>query len=243
LKIIQLKEVDSTNQYAKRLLAEKQPEEGTMIISGFQTSGLGQQGNSWESERDKNLLVSMVLYPKFPDLSALFYLNEAISLAVYDFINLFAKQTAISVKWPNDIYAGTRKIAGILIANEIEMNVVKHSIVGIGININQVNFPDYLPKPVSLKTLTNRDYPLKILAEKLQASVMSRYKMIQNGKFLQIKQDYMESLYLYNKTSDFKTSLGEVFTGKISGVSDDGKLLISDKDKVVAYDFKEIAFL
>src|ERR1035437_922779 len=107
--------VDSTNNYASKLLNNHKVEEGTVIWAEEQTRGKGQEENQWESEKGKNLTFSLGLFPRFLKIEELFYLSKSISLGVAGFLGKYIDR--VSIKWPNDIYAGDRKITGILIEN------------------------------------------------------------------------------------------------------------------------------
>ena len=136
--IIEIEETDSTNLYTSILLKSKKIPEGTVISAFRQNSGRGQGNNLWESEAGKNLTVSIVLYPYFLPIEEQSMLNKVISLGIYDMMTALTKGKAnIKIKWPNDIYISDKKVSGILIENAIIGNKFIHSIVGVGININQ----------------------------------------------------------------------------------------------------------
>ncbi|MBP9507653.1 MAG: biotin--[acetyl-CoA-carboxylase] ligase, partial [Bacteroides sp.] len=115
--LVHLSETDSTNRYLKQLCDQSPVEELTTVVAEFQTSGRGQRGNIWESEAGKNLLFSFVLYPTFLEARRGFLLSQLISLALKEELDQYAD--GFSIKWPNDIYWHNRKIAGILIENNL----------------------------------------------------------------------------------------------------------------------------
>ncbi|MCS6935764.1 MAG: biotin--[acetyl-CoA-carboxylase] ligase [Chitinophagales bacterium] len=239
--IITLQQVGSTNDYARELLASGPVPEGTLIIARAQTAGRGQQGNAWLSEPDKNLTVSFIFYPDFLEPPNQFYLNMCAALAVKDFAESVVKDR-ICIKWPNDIYAGDSKLAGILIENTIAGNKITHSIIGIGINVNQETFSEELKNPTSLYLLTAITYNLNTLAELLCLYVEKYYLQLRMRHFNFLARAYTESLYRYQQTHEFKKG-DQIIRGEICGVSKDGKLILQSAGKEHRYGFKEIEFL
>ena len=150
-KLIHLNEVDSTNTYLKTLCENEILPEGTVVIAESQYAGRGQRSNTWESEPGKNIIMSLIFYPGFLSANRQFLLSQAVALALQEFISNLLPEEKTSIKWPNDIYVGDKKIAGILIESSWMGNQVKNSIVGIGININQDGF--YHPNAISLKMI------------------------------------------------------------------------------------------
>ncbi len=239
--IIRLKTVDSTNNYAKAIMDELYPKP-FIVIADEQTKGRGQQGNSWHSEAGKNLLFSMGLFPTNLRADEQFMLNKLVSLAAYRFIyNYAGKQTAI--KWPNDILAGKNKIAGILIENFISAEKLNKSIVGIGININQTDFPKDLPRAVSLKLLDKKTYHTADCLNEFIALFESLLPMLQKSSFAQLHKAYMDALYGLNKVLPYRYK-NETIKAVIKGVDVYGRLILSREDnKEICCNFKEIEFL
>jgi BirA family biotin operon repressor/biotin-[acetyl-CoA-carboxylase] ligase len=231
----------STNTYASDLLREKSPREGTIVQTNFQSEGRGHAGNKWESEDGKNLLISIILYPTTINPSEQFIISIAVSLGICDFVNRFAGDS--SVKWPNDIYVKNDKIAGILIENSVMGEKIENSIVGIGLNINQVLFKSDAPNPVSLKIITGADYILSDCLAELASDLDMRYKQIIAEEFQQIRSEYISKLYRLNEWSAFIDINGR-FEGKIVTVTDSGKLVIERKPgKLTEYSFKEVEYI
>lgn len=236
------KSLESTNSKAFDLLAKSSPIEGTVISAGFQTAGRGQFGSSWFSSPDKNIILSLVLYPDFLRPGDYFLLNQAVSLAVYDLINSYFPGRA-SIKWPNDIYCDESKMAGILIQNVISGNKISASVIGIGINVNESHFPPELPNPVSIFQITGRHSDLSVVSSHLFGFLESRYLSLRSGKGIEIRKAYHGALFRLNKPSLF-SSQDEKFTGMIRGVEDQGKLILeTEGNKIRTFDFKEIRFI
>ncbi|MDR0546159.1 MAG: biotin--[acetyl-CoA-carboxylase] ligase, partial [Dysgonamonadaceae bacterium] len=194
MNIIRLNSIDSTNRYLNDLAAQQNLEEGTTAITQQQSAGRGQRGNSWESEAGKNLTFSTLLYPGFLPVSQHFLLSEAVALAVCDALNALLENLPLPhsfrIKWPNDIYYENRKIAGILIENELTGATIEHSIIGIGLNINQTQFSDTLPNPISLKQITGQNADLDGLLETVLKNIMQRYGQLKSGKTNLVRANY-----------------------------------------------------
>jgi BirA family biotin operon repressor/biotin-[acetyl-CoA-carboxylase] ligase len=242
-KIIRLSEVDSTNTYAREILKKfSTVVEGTTIVAGYQTSGSGQDGKIWESHKGKNILMSIILQPDFLKPDQIFYLNISIALAVYDFVKSF-DISSVSIKWPNDIYAGDRKIGGLLIQNEIEYNRLKNSIAGIGVNVNQELFGADIPNPVSLKNLLNRETDVNACLADLLDCIENRYDQLKKKKFDELYSNYHNALYLLGREALFLDIRGEEFRGIIDGVRTDGRIRMITPQGMRFFEFREIRYI
>jgi BirA family biotin operon repressor/biotin-[acetyl-CoA-carboxylase] ligase len=217
--------LNSTNQYALNLLAKSRPSEGTVISTYRQVSGRGQIGRKWEGEPDKNIAISLILYPSFLAVRQQFLLNQAMALATADFLTKYSEKT-VKVKWPNDIYIEDRKVAGILIQNTLSGTRFQSSVVGIGVNVNQEAFPETLPNPTSLKRETGREYDLGSSTSTLCHCLEARYLQLKSGQEQRLKADYLERLYRRGQKTAFYPANGNVFYGTIQGLNEQGKLLI-----------------
>ncbi len=240
--IIDLDTVSSTNNYALALLEEEKPVDGTVITAGYQSGGRGQEGNSWESEKGRNLLFTIILYPHFLRPDRQFRISMAISAGIKSFLD---RQTGdISIKWPNDIYAGNDKIAGILIENAIAGEKMVYSVIGIGLNVNQVSFSSALPNPVSLKLLTGKDYDNGLLLGSLLREIDRQYALLRSGKAGVIEAYYHSSMYRRGRSHLFR-SQGREFSGVIEGVDNSGRLVVAEDGgrSLKAYMFREIEYL
>lgn len=161
----------STNTYAKSLTA---PDTGegdvpTVVITDNQTEGRGQRGNTWHSEPGMNLTFSLVVYPSWMSAARQFELSMLVALGLVETLRQYIDEEHhpewLKIKWPNDIYYGDRKIAGILIENVIGENAIERSVIGIGLNVNQTRFARELPNPVSLREITGHETDLAKLLE------------------------------------------------------------------------------
>jgi BirA family biotin operon repressor/biotin-[acetyl-CoA-carboxylase] ligase len=246
-RIIKVDYVTSTNRFLSKWLNEAKdgmPTEGTAMLANYQTAGEGMAGNYWHSEKGKNLLISYLFMPQFLSVNKIFLLNKAISLAVHQCVCTLLQPTKydVRIKWPNDIYVNDEKICGIKIENVIRDSRIKLVIVGIGLNVNQILFPQEVPNPTSLKLITGKDYSLEECFIALSNELEKQYLRLRIGQH-QIKDDYLKSLYRKDRLSDFEDASGR-FQGVIKNVDEDGKLCIEETGgKLVKYNMKDIKLL
>ncbi len=232
--------IDSTNNYAATQLLTKSLSDGLVIVAYSQNVGRGQGQNKWESEPGKNLTFSIVLYPEFLEFPNQFKLSKVISLGVLDFLNSLPIKAC--VKWPNDIYLGTGKVAGILIENSIRGSKLCSAVVGIGLNINQQIFTSNAPNPVSISQVTGIIYPLEEALTQLCGFLDARYQQLIQKDFGSIDIDYLANLYRCGIWSDYSDQEGD-FEGRIMGVDAIGQLEIEKRNgEIVKYQFKEVVF-
>jgi BirA family biotin operon repressor/biotin-[acetyl-CoA-carboxylase] ligase len=239
--IITHENLTSTNTEAALLLKKNDIPEGTVIQTEFQTAGRGQHGKRWESEKGKNLLISIILYPGSIRPEEQFLISMTISLGICDFIDRHLPGSR--VKWPNDIYIKDDKIAGILIENSLMGDTIENSVAGIGININQEKFPDEIRNPVSLRMITGRDYEIGTCVKNLLSDLDKRYKLLLYGDRRIIRDEYVNRLYRLNQIHEYMAGK-RIFRGRISDVSVSGILSISDeKGKILRFSYKEVDFI
>ena len=234
MKIIQLKETDSTNRW----LQENGGEEDVAVVTDYQSAGCGQKGNVWESEAGKNLLFSILIHPQNVPAHRQFVLSELIALAVSDVLGKYTE--GICVKWPNDIYWHDRKICGILIENRLQGKGIRDSILGVGVNVNQDVFRSDAPNPVSLKMITGREYDLRVLMDEIMASFSRYYCLVEQGEYEHLHEEYLQSLYRREGFYPYRDASGP-FEAKISRIEEDGHLVLTDTDgRSRRYAFKEV---
>ncbi|MCL1932272.1 MAG: biotin--[acetyl-CoA-carboxylase] ligase [Candidatus Azobacteroides sp.] len=241
MNIIPIEKVTSTNDYLKELAHKEVLEEGTVVVTANQTEGKGQRGNVWESEAGKNITCSILLYPSFLQIQRYFLLSEVIGLGVKETLDAYV--AGITVKWPNDVYYDERKIAGILIENELVGNEYKLSVAGIGININQERFLSKAPRPVSLKQITGRDYDTESILLELIQNILYRYERLKEGDTENLIRMYHDALYRRTGFHRYKAD-EEIFYARMDRVSDDGFLhLVTEENEERSYAFKNVRFL
>jgi len=241
--LITLKEVDSTNTFLKNTLSNSKPlPEGTVIMAESQYAGRGQQQNRWHSDPGKNLTFSILLMPSFLAISDQFDLTRAISLGVYDALFPLLG-SGLKIKWPNDIYYNDMKLGGMLIENAVQGNQIKHSVIGIGLNINQENFPESAGNAISVRQILHRDYDLHRILSDICSHIEAWYLKLRSGQADVIRKEYLARLYWLGDNKRFRTN-GVDFEGTIKDVKNEGLLLIEDSEgKESIFTFKEIQFL
>mgnify|MGYP000542495074 CR=1 FL=1 len=243
MKIIKLDAIDSTNSFLKDLAQNSALENFTIVVAKKQTNGRGQQESKWISEPHKNLTFSIFIRFKGLQINQKKYLNFAVSLAIYDV--LFEKKISkISIKWPNDILSANKKICGILIENTFYGDKIKNAILGIGLNVNQEVFSEYLNNVTSLKLETSTDYDLDDLLNDVLVELQIKMKLLETKQFDILEKRYLEVLYKKNIPTMFKNSRDEIFMGIISGISNDGKLqILLEDDSIEEFGIKEVTIL
>lgn len=241
-RIVRLEETESTNQYLKQLIREGNLEEGSMVITEFQSSGRGQMGNSWVSSKGMNLLFSFVIYPKGLQANEQFIISRITSLAVKNTLDRFTDD--IRIKWPNDIYWKENKIAGILIENDLQDKQITNCVIGIGINVNQEQFPADLPNPVSLRGVTGSVQDKEYILDIFQREFFLLYRDFQRGDIRAIEDEYMLDLYRANGYYWYEDKNGR-FLAEIEDVLPSGHLVLKtmETDEERRYAFKEVAFI
>ncbi len=241
--IVKLQSVDSTNNWLKAYLSKSAPvAEGTVIMAEEQFAGRGQAGNTWISRPGENLTISILLKPGFLQPGEQFQLNKAVSLAVSDVLKRYLPD-AVRIKWPNDLYAGDQKLGGILIENILQGNRIKHAIIGIGLNINQLEFDKSLKNVTSLRKILHIHYDISSILTEICAAIEARYLQLRAGRSKLQDKDYLEMLYAFNREQLFETE-GITITGIIRGVTPAGRLIIDTPvSDNLSFGFKEIKFI
>ena len=238
--ILFLPDLTSTNSFAAQTLRDGRPSEGTVIRTNYQSAGRGHGTNKWESEADKNLLVSIILYPHSIRPEEQFLLSMAVSLGIYDFLNSLVQ--GVKIKWPNDIYVKDDKIAGILIENGIMGDRIEHTVAGIGLNINQEKFLSDAPNPVSLKMITGKNYDTDDCLKQLLGFLDNRYSSALSAGNGELPAEYNSLLYGKDEWKRY-TDEGGAFTGRLLKAGPDGKAAIEKETGAIShYSFKELEF-
>lgn len=240
-KIIHLKTVDSTNDFAAALIKKLKEIEGTVVITDEQLSGRGRGQNYWTSAKGKNILASIILYPDFLEVENQFYLSKSIALGISDFLSNYSSE--VYIKWPNDIYIGTQKICGTLIEQTVSGKNIDSSVIGIGLNLNQVRFNRNLTNPVSLKKLTGITYNLQECLSGLLQNIDFRYQQLCMRDFKSIDTAYTQNLFRICEEAKYRTGK-KTFVAVLKGVNKFGQLILIDKEKKeMHFSMDEIEFV
>lgn len=245
---INLPKVDSTNTFVRDMLDSGGVLPGiTIVTADEQTAGRGQTGNSWESEKGKNIIFSLLCHPDFIVPPKQFILSQCMALAVQQVLSKHitdaGKDDVVSIKWPNDIYVGDKKICGTLIECDLMGKSISNCIIGTGINVNQMVFVSDAPNPVSLKQIIGMDTDCDAMIREVVDLFCEYYGLAREGKGDEVVDKYMEHLYRKTGFHRYSDVRGE-FMAEIAGIEPTGHLLLRfDNGNVVRYEFKEVSFI
>ena len=271
LKHVHLEQIDSTNAYLQRKQSEADIR-NWVVSADEQTAGKGMGSNGWESEVGKNLAFSLALDMGFLPAERQFLLSEAVPLGIVEVLDEYfegmsyrgllsidtlppsvgrydmdsrasvSMPSRFSIKWPNDIYYGNHKLAGILINSTIKANMMDVSIIGIGLNVNQMKFQDWPTHPISLKMITGKDHDLQPLLERIVERIIIKVEQLKSDPSI-IEQEYLKRLFRYRTWADYEVD-GKVMRLFMTGIDAFGRLQLTDAvQKMHSFDIKEIKFL
>jgi BirA family biotin operon repressor/biotin-[acetyl-CoA-carboxylase] ligase len=238
---IELRSVDSTNNYAMAKVHEGLASHGTVFFAQEQLAGKGQRGRTWTSSPRENIILSAVLEPVFLQAAQQFMLSAGIALACYEFLGNYVS-SELSIKWPNDLYWRDRKAGGILIESIFKGSDWLFAIAGIGININQTGFPPEVSRAVSLKQITGKTFDAAALAKELCHFLENKYAQLQTKVFDDLLREYNLALFKRNQSVRLKKE-NQVFETSIREVSAQGQLLTIDGSGNRSFDFGEVEWL
>ena len=242
--LIHLASTSSTNDYLHHLIScDDSLTEGLVVWSDFQTEGKGQISNVWESEAGQNLTFSMLFFPSCVAASEQFLLSQFVSLGIVDYLKNSVGMSDVTIKWPNDIYWKNKKICGILIENLLVGPSISHTIVGIGLNVNQKKFLSDAPNPVSMSMATKRTFNVEVELPKLVESIKARYLQLIKNDFSTIRAQYFNLLYHGDNFYYYVDEKGS-FAAKIESVANDGILSLRlVNGELSKYALKEVSFI
>lgn len=241
MRIIKVSATESTNILAREWHQVNNISAPVCFIATEQTSGRGQRGASWISNAGENLTFS-VLYPK-PDLEIKeqYALSAAVGIAILEALEEFEIKN-LKLKWPNDIMAANFKIGGILIENILNNGSIGASIIGIGLNVNQLSFPG-VPKASSMRILSGEKFQTEIVLEVVLKKLEEIFSEI-GRNVNEILLDYENVLFRKNKVSTFQKPDNNFLTGIIKGITSTGLLKVQVEDNTIkTFDLKELKLL
>ena len=234
-------QLDSTTAYLQRKQSECDIR-NWVVSADEQTAGKGMGSNGWESEAGKNLTFSLALDMSFLPAERQFLLSEAVALGLYEALCPLIPKEKLSIKWPNDVFYENRKLAGILINSTIKANMMDVSIIGIGLNVNQMQFQDWPTHPISLKQITGKDYDLQLLLEQTAAYILIKVEQLKSSSTA-LEQNYLKRLYRYRTWAKYEVD-GRKLRLFMMGIDAFGRLMLIDEDNnPYCFDIKEIRFL
>ena len=228
----------STNDDAR----DEKYREGDVVWADFQTAGRGQRGHEWHSRKGENLTFSVVLEPTFVPIAEQFAVSEVVALSLVDMLAEYDVEAKI--KWTNDIYVGDRKLVGILIEHSLASILLRRTIVGVGINVNQTEFDPSLPNPVSMTQLLGKELDAEAVLNRFISHLQRNYEVLRSGGKTELHNRYNALLYRKNEFHTYALPSGEKFRAKIVGTAPSGALRLEEKDgNVKDYLFKEVEFI
>lgn len=237
---ISLSEVDSTNNYAAKLLLEGKVPHGTVISALHQYQGRGQRSNTWESAPGQNLTASWVLHLDNSHFEKIVALNKAISLAIRNSIAHYLPKSIVKIKWPNDIFVNEKKVSGTLIETQMHADKTATLICGIGVNVHQTKFQSV--KATSLfQENPNLDIALDDLMENIHQNIALYFNEWNSCNSTKIEQEYLSQLLGMNERRSFEHQ-GNVIEGVIIGVDEWGRLKLETKDGMLMFQAGDIVW-
>lgn len=232
--LVKIHATASTNEELKVRFRESELPQLTTIYTSHQTAGKGQMGARWMTEPHKNLTFSILLTDLVDGLSD-FEINKCVTVIVVEWLRQKLQVQAF-IKWPNDILSVNHKLAGILLENIFKQGKRRATIVGIGLNVNQLDF-DNLPKAISLSQITGKTFDL----DDLLIDFMAFFTLKMSEPKILI-DNYRSLLFKIDQVTAFKVN-NDVFKAEVCGVNDQGLLLLREHDVVQSYDLKELSWI
>ncbi len=221
--LIELESVDSTNNYAMARIHAGLASSGEVYFAHQQWAGKGQRGKAWISEPGRNISMSLVLEPPLI-LSQQFLLGAAVAVGCLESMQKYT--AGWKIKWPNDLYWGDRKAAGILIENVIKGNEWLFAVIGVGVNLNQISFPPELTNPISLKQITGENYQPLLLAREIIDQILANVKALQKDPGAVL---IAYNQHLYKRGEMVKLKKGRArFETFIDSVNEQGRLVTGE---------------
>jgi BirA family transcriptional regulator, biotin operon repressor / biotin---[acetyl-CoA-carboxylase] ligase len=238
--ILTISQIDSTNNYAHTLIDKNESKNGLFLIAKNQTNGKGQRANTWYGGlENEQLAASLILHHQNSDLQNMFILNMAVSLAVVETLKNHVSESDLAIKWSNDILLKNKKVAGILIENIVRGSTWTHSIIGIGLNVNNHVFPENLPHAISLYQCINKQLELSDIASQLHLNLNTFLQQASLNP-LAIITDYNKHLLLVDEPSSFVLGRNK-FIGTTKKVDANGLLHIQmNKEEIQSFAYGSI---
>lgn len=243
IQIIKFDSLASTNSEAHQIVATARPKIETVVWALEQSNGRGQRDNRWVVEPGKNLTFSIIIYPSYLPIIRQFSLSQVTAIAIADVFSQLAPNKKVTIKWPNDIYIDDKKVGGLLLEHSIMGSAIDYSIVGIGLNVNQAEFPKSLPNPTSLTIETGNSYNLEEVLDTLLQSFLLHLEMLKAHNYNEIHEEFKRRLFRNEGFHLFGTEAGQ-FSAKIADIRQTGEMVLELADgSQTAYAFKEVSYV
>ncbi len=238
MKIHLFEELASTNDEAR----DPRYGHGEVILAERQTAGRGQRGHTWSSTAGENLTGSVVWEPRFLPVGEQFILSQCVALALCDLMADYGIEARI--KWTNDLYIGDRKVAGILIEHTLGGAHLARTIIGIGLNVNQLAFDPELPNPDSMRRILGRPLDRREVLERLCRRLAGRYAQLERGEWELLRAEYLRRMYRLGEEHLWRHPDGRIERATLRGVQPTGELLLEGPDgRITGYLFRQIEFV
>lgn len=236
---LHLPQCQSTNDELLKRLSESDTElpEGYIISTDHQTAGRGQRGAVWVSEQGENLLFSLYLKPSFLPMKHAFWLSAAVATAIrlaMDEMGVYLK-----VKWPNDLLSDDSKLGGILIENATSGSNIDRAVIGIGLNINQLDLPSLA---CSMASLSGKTFDRDTVLQKIRESVFLQYHILRTRGWEKIRSGYYAGLYRMGSVHSYFLPDGTLFSAILKGITEEGQLVLLTQNGEKRFWFKEVTF-
>ena len=238
-KVLKFDSLESTNIHAFQLAQQNKLEHGEIVLADFQESGKGQSGAYWLADKGKNLTFSLLLKHEV-SIQEQFLLTKMVAVGIKEFLDSLSVGY-VAIKWPNDILINNDKIAGVLIENSVQGEKINYSVLGIGLNVNQLKFPKFERKATSLASLIGHPMNLSNLLDRLLVHLERSFLLMKENPE-ELSKKYISALYGFGKTMKFEDKEG-AFEGMILSVQTSGKLQVNRAGTLKVYDLKEIRFI
>lgn len=223
--------IDSTNNYAISLLEDGMAHHGDVVWALEQTAGKGQRGKKWEARPGENIMMTLIVQPGQVLMTNPFHLNMIVANTITSYFKNIYSYWKVEIKWPNDIFINAKKTVGILIENVFRGSRWSHAIIGMGINVNQSEFPDHLTNATSLHNASGLRYELQEIITDLRAGILNQLLSEEQERFEQTRKIYNENLFDRGSIRRFRLRADdEAFEAKVLEVDEEGMLLLQTKE-------------
>ncbi len=239
--LIKINATESTNTYLKDLSRSTRLKDATVVVTSHQSKGRGQQGASWFSEDEKSLTFS--LYKVFEDVSVInsYYISMAVALGITEILKSF-NLPDVKVKWPNDIMSRNKKCGGVLIENFLQNNNIKASVIGVGLNVNNLAFVE-LPHATSMRLASGQIFTISELLDKVICNILKKLHLLETRQFELLHKQYHNTLFAMDMMRVFEDIHQIKFNGIIKGVTNKGFLQVFlDSGELKLFALKELKF-